>query len=125
VRGDTLAARSTESSAAFSVWILVGAAVGLGALVFPTLGLVLLTIVAVVLIARPSARRSSFGGFVGAALPLLFVAWQNRAGPGWTCSSTASSTTCGQLLDPAPWLLVGLTLLVGGIVGQLLHMRRR
>jgi hypothetical protein len=67
---------------------------------------------------RPAGRRSGFGIVTGIGLPLLYVAWEQRAGPGTTCWQTGSASGCDQHLNPLPWLVVGLALLVGGIVMQ-------
>jgi hypothetical protein len=66
----------------------------------------------------PTARRSAFGLLSGAGLPLLLVAYAQRDGPGTTCYHTATTAGCDSHLNPVPWLLLGLALLVAGCVGQ-------
>ncbi len=103
----------------FLVWALLGsvwalAAVSLGPLlILPALllGIFLWT-------KRPGARRSAFGLLSGAGTLLLYVAWVQRDGPGTTCSHTATSIRCDQHLNPLPWLVLGLGLVVAGIVAQ-------
>jgi hypothetical protein len=114
----------TKGWSGFVGWTVGGAVVCLTALIFPTLGALLLAAAVIVLISRPPTRRSGFGLAAGAALPLLWVAWNNRVGPGWACTSTPTSTSCDQLYDPVPWLVVGLILIVAGIAGQLATRRR-
>jgi hypothetical protein len=65
-----------------------------------------------------SARRSAFGLLAGAGLLSLFVAYVQRDGPGTTCWHTASASGCDQHLNPIPWLVVGLVLIVGAVLAQ-------
>ena len=99
-------------------WALVGCAAALG---FVSLGLLVLGPVALIgwlMASRPTIRRSAFGLLTGAGVLLLYVAWLQRAGPGTTCWKTARASGCDHHLNPLPWLLVGITLFVGGIVAQ-------
>jgi hypothetical protein len=63
-------------------------------------------------------RRSAWGLLSGAGVILLVVAWVNRAGPGTTCWHTANGGGCDQHLTPIPWLIMGIALLAGGVLGQ-------
>lgn len=63
-------------------------------------------------------RRSAFGFLTGAGLPLVWVAYAQRQGPGTTCWHTASSAGCDQHLNPLPWLIVGITLVLTGLIAQ-------
>jgi hypothetical protein len=64
-------------------------------------------------------HRGSASGFVtGAGVPLLWVAYVQRQGPGTICWHTASSAGCDQHLDPLPWLIVGVTLVLAGLIAQ-------
>jgi hypothetical protein len=65
-----------------------------------------------------AARRSTFGLLAGAGLVFLFVAYVQRQGPGTTCWHTATAAGCDQHLNPIPWLLIGLLLLVAAILSQ-------
>ena len=56
------------------------------------------------------------GSLTGAALPLLYVAWLNRDGPGEVCTSTATSQTCGEESSPWPLVIAALVLAVAGVV---------
>jgi hypothetical protein len=105
----------------FIAWMGVGAVVSLSTLIWPTVGLLILATVTVVAVSRPSTRRGASGGLAGAGLPLLYVAWVNRSGPGNICTYTPTSTSCGQQYDPWPWLIAGLVLITVGIVAHVLH----
>lgn len=67
---------------------------------------------------------SAFGVLTGAGLPLLFVAYVQRDGPGTTCYRTAVATGCAQHLNPVPWLVVGITLVLAGLLTQKHRSRR-
>jgi hypothetical protein len=69
-------------------------------------------------------RRSSFGVLTGAGLPLLFVAYVQRDGPGTTCYRTLTSAGCDQHLNPLPWLITGSILVLAGLIGQRRHGER-
>ena len=57
----------------------------------------------------------------GAGLVSLFIAYVQRQGPGATCWHTATAAGCDQHLNPIPWLVVGLLLLIGAIIAQNRH----
>ena len=67
-----------------------------------------------------AARRSPLGMLAGAGLVFLFVAYVQREGPGTTCWHTATAEGCDQHLNPIPWLVIGLLLVLSAI---LLHNR--
>ena len=96
----------------------VGALAAFTLVVFPTLGLAWVFLIAVLMIFSPAARRSAFGLVTGAGLPLLLVAYLNRQGPGASCYRTAMSAGCDQHLNPIPWLVIGLVLLAVGFGAQ-------
>lgn len=102
----------------FWLWALVGSAAAVGAV---SLGPVLLVPAVCVLafaMSRPRIRRSGFGLVTGLGAVMLYVAWVQRAGPGETCSRTATGISCDQHLNPLPWLAIGIVLLIGGIVAH-------
>lgn len=71
---------------------------------------------------RPAARRSAFGLLTGAGVLLMYVAWLQRDGPGTTCRQIApAGIQCDQHLNPLPWLLIGIVLVLAGFVT---HARR-
>jgi hypothetical protein len=78
------------------------------------------------LVARAGDRRCrGLGGVItGAGLPLLWVAYVQRQGPGTTCSHTGSGAGCDQHLDPRPWLIIGVALVLAGLIVQSRRNRR-
>jgi hypothetical protein len=56
------------------------------------------------------------GMISGAGLPLLYVAWLNRGGPGEVCTSTATSTECADESSPWPFLVLAVVLVGVGVV---------
>jgi hypothetical protein len=69
-----------------------------------------------------TGSRSALGLLVGAGQLSLFVAYVQRDGPGATCWHTSSASGCDQHLDPIPWLVAGIVLVVGGVIAQSRHM---
>lgn len=70
---------------------------------------------------RQRHRASASGLLTGAGLPLLFVAYVQRDGPGTTCYRTANSVGCDQHLNPVPWLIIGAVLVLTGLLTQTLQ----
>jgi hypothetical protein len=105
----------------FFVWALLGAAAALGTVSLGPLLLVPVLLVAVFLSTRPAVRRSASGLVTGAGTLLLYVAWVQRDGPGTTCWHTATGGGCDQHLNPLPWLVVGVALVIAGVAA---HARR-
>jgi hypothetical protein len=75
------------------------------------------------LVARSGSRAAAPALLCGLALPVLFVAWLNRDGPGNVCSVTPSSTSCVQEWSPLPWVAVGSALVLSGIAGSIVARR--
>lgn len=103
----------------FCAWALVGAGYAFGVLSLLTIGVYVLTLslVATIVLARSSVRRAGAVGVVaGLGLPLLYVAYLNRGGPGTVCTSTATETSCVDAMSPWPWTIVGVCLLLAGIL---------
>jgi hypothetical protein len=104
------------------VWFWAWA--GVGALAVSSLSLGVLTAPPALLlgglVATVGDRRhgSAFGFVTGVGLPLLWVAYAQRQGPGTTCWHTASSAGCAQHLNPLPWLIVGITMVLTGLIAQ-------
>ena len=109
------------------VWFWAWAAVG--ALATLSLDLGALTALPALLLGALVAtlgdrRQGPVSGFTtGAGLPLLWVAYVQRQGPGTTCWHTATSAGCDQHLNPLPWLIVGITLALTGLIDQTRHNR--
>ena len=100
----------------FWAWALLGCAGALAALSLGPILLAPVIAIAWLMESRSSIRRSAFGLLSGAGALLLYVAWVQRAGPGTTCWHTAPASGCSQHLNPLPWLLIGLAMLIGGVV---------
>jgi hypothetical protein len=107
--------------AAFAGWAALGVIAGFIAVSFPT-GLIVPIVIAIVAVkVRPGAGRSWTGLLSGIGTVSLFVAYVQRRGPGTVCWHTASAAGCDEYLDPLPWLVVGVALVVTGFV---IHLRR-
>lgn len=102
----------------FWIWAVVGATGGLGLVSLGPLALVPAIIAAAAMARNPSARRSALGLLAGAGFLSLFVAYVQREGPGTTCWHTATASGCDQHLNPIPWLVGGLALVIGAVVAQ-------
>jgi hypothetical protein len=119
---DPLTAQAPAPYAITCVWFWAWA--GVGALAVSSLSLGVLTAPPALLLGAlvanlgDRAQRSAFGLLTGAGLPLLWVAYVQRQGPGTTCWHTASSAGCDQHLNPLPWLIVGVTLVLTGLTAQ-------
>jgi len=112
----------------FIAWMLVGAGYAFGILSALSIGafVLLITVVATILLATRAGNRVGLPGLVsGLSLPLFYVAYLNRSGPGTICTTTATSQTCSDEWSPWPWLVVGIVLLVIGCVWFAIASRRR
>ncbi len=102
----------------FVAWALVGCAAVFGAFSLLLIGLAAFgaaVVVAVLMARHPGARGSALGLLSGAGLPLVYVAYVQRDGPGTTCWHTATSSGCETHLDPIPWLVIGVVLVIAGL----------
>jgi signal transduction histidine kinase len=110
----------------FAVWLVVGGALAFSVVDGLAFGLLVLpfAIVAVMLlIARHHFNRSAWGLLCGAGLLLLYVAYVQRKGPGTVSWHTATASGADTYMDPRPWLVAGLLLIVVGIIAFLWHRR--
>ncbi len=115
------ASHSGHSWSAFLTWSLVGVGYALGLLSIMTIGVpILLAAVAgtAVLLLSRWAKRGVLGLLAGLAVPLLYIAYLNRSGPGQVCSSIGDATACIDQWSPWPWVAVALVLLVASGVLQ-------
>ena len=107
-------------------WALVGA-VGALTLLATFTPLILLApvvgLLGLLLLTRPRARAAAPALICGPALPLLFVAWLNRDGPGNVCTTTVTSQSCVEEWSPWPWLVAGLWFIAGGVVISVAYRR--
>jgi hypothetical protein len=102
----------------FWAWATVGAAGGLGLIALGPIALGPALMAGVLMSRTRAGSRSALGLLVGAGLLSLFVAYVQRDGPGTTCWHTALASGCDQHLNPIPWLVVGIVLVVGGGIAQ-------
>jgi hypothetical protein len=112
----------------FIAWMLVGAGYALGVLSALSIGayVLLITVVATVVLATRAGNRVGAAGLVsGLSLPLFYVAYLNRSGPGTICTTTATSQSCSDEWSPWPWLVIGIVLFVSGCVWFVMANRRR
>ncbi len=107
----------------FVVWVVLGLVFCLSFLVFPTAGLVLILIAAVLAVRRPTLRRSWFGALVGIGVILLYVAYVQRHGPGTVCWQRGTEAGCDEYLNPWPWLVAGAAFVAAGVIGQVRSVR--
>lgn len=105
----------------FWAWAAVGAIGAVGLLSLGPIALAPAMVAGVAMTRSRHGSRSAFGLLAGAGLLLLYVAYVQRDGPGTTCWHTAAARGCDQHLNPIPWLVVGIVLLVGAVVAQTRH----
>lgn len=111
-----------------ALWFATGLVLSLGGVSLPSIGLFLLALGAALLVLALVRVRLAGSPFLllGAALPLLLVAWLHRRGPGEHCWRTESAGGCSEYLDPWPFLVAGLVLLlVGGALVAAARARDR
>jgi hypothetical protein len=115
----------------FAAWVVTGAGLMLGLLSILTIGIFVLPValgLVLLLSTRAATARGARAGapgiICGLAVPLLWVAFLNRSGPGTVCETTAISTHCTKEWSPWPWLGVAVAVLALG-VGVFLATTRR
>ncbi|MEU6226780.1 hypothetical protein [Streptomyces sp. NPDC047042] len=102
----------------FLAWFAVGACVAAGFAAILTVGLVFLVVAAAGagLLLRKGPMNAAAGALSGLALPLFYLAYLNRGGPGTVCSSSPGEQTCTDEYTPVPFLVGGVLLFVAGFV---------
>jgi hypothetical protein len=111
----------------FTAWLLVGAGYALSLVGVASIGLLVLPLplLGTVLLARRQRASSGLPGLIsGLAVPLLYVAYLNRAGPGTICTTVTGGQECNDEWSPWPWLAVGVILLVLGVATFIGRQRR-
>jgi hypothetical protein len=111
----------------FGGWVIVGAGLAFGMISFiPVLPLA--AVIAFLLARKQRSAQAWWGAISGAGLLLLYVAYLQRRGPGTHCRSIGTSqytgTQCDEYLDPRPWLVIGVVLVVAGVVAFVVQRRR-
>ena len=96
-------------------WLASGALLGLGVGSILTIGIFVLPVgIALVVVGALAPRfcnRSALAAVAGLALPVLYIAWLNKGGPGEVCTSNSTGTSCTDAWSPWPFVAVGLFLL--------------
>ena len=100
----------------FWSWAVLGCAAALGALTIGVPVLAAVVLLGGLMAAQRRLHRSALGFVTGFGVPLLYVAWLNREGPGVTCWQTATDSGCTGHLNPLPWLLLGAALFIAGVI---------
>ena len=100
----------------FLAWVAVGAGFAMSISALGIFAVPLALLAAVLLIVRHHATRSALGILVGMGLLSLYVAYVQRRGPGTVYWHTASASGSDTYLDPRPWLVAGIVLVVFGVV---------
>ena len=111
----------------FIAWMLTGAAYALGILGALSIGpyILVITVAATIVLATHTGSRVGLPALIsGLSLPLFYVAFLNRSGPGTVCTSTATSRSCADEWSPWPWLAIGIVLLVSGVWFAMANRRR-
>ncbi len=111
----------------FTAWLLVGAGFALSLIGIASIGLFVLPlpVLATALLVRRQYATSGLPGLIsGLAVPLLYVAYLNRAGPGTICTTVTGGHECNDEWSPWPWLAVGVILFVLGVAVFIDRQRR-
>jgi hypothetical protein len=111
----------------FTAWLLVGAGYALSLIGVASIGLFVLplpVLATVLLVRRRPAARGLPGLISGLGVPLLYVAYVNRAGPGTICTAVTGGQECHGEWSPWPWLAVGVILVVLGVAAFAGRQRR-
>ncbi|MGW2618157.1 hypothetical protein [Streptomyces sp. NPDC001500] len=110
----------------FAGWLAVGACAGAGLAALLSVGVVLLLVAAAAagLLLRKSPRNAIAGLMAGPAVPLLYLAYLNRGGPGTVCRTTADGQSCTDAYAPVPFLAGAVVLLCAGFVIFMVFHRR-
>lgn len=102
----------------FGAWLLVGCAASLGVLSILTIGIFVLPVAgaAVVVLATRRGAIDGVPGFLsGLSVPLFYVAYLNRDGPGTVCEVTRGGGHCTDEWSPWPWFAAGVVLFIAGV----------
>jgi hypothetical protein len=112
----------------FGLWAVAGAAGALGVLTVPTIGIIVLPaalVLGAVLAWRAPRRMAGPGIVAGLGLPLLYVGYLNRGGPGLICTALPGGGECTQEWSPWPWVGAGLLFALAGVTLSVAVARRR
>ncbi|WP_329122687.1 hypothetical protein [Streptomyces sp. NBC_01465] len=111
----------------FAAWAVVGGGCALAVLTLLSIGIFVLPVAALValLLTRFSGWQRGLPGLVsGLGVPLLYVAYLNRGGPGTVCTTSGTGQTCTDEWNPWLWLVGALIPLVVGVVAMVVVRRQ-
>jgi len=101
----------------FVAGLVAGAALAVGLLGALSIGIFVLPLaVALTVLVAIRHPEGLTGAISGLGLPLLYVAYLNRDGPGTVCVTSGGGTSCTDEWAPLPWVLAGLVLVAVGVV---------
>ena len=126
VQSPAMSSEAGHAWAWFAVWLVIGGALAFSIVDGMAFGLLVLpfAVAAVVLlIVRHHFDNSAWGLLCGPGLLSLYVAYVQRKGPGTVSWHTATASGETTYMDPRPWLVAGLLLIVVGIVAFLWQRR--
>jgi hypothetical protein len=112
----------------FGLWAVAGFGGALGVLTVLTIGVFVLPAalaLGTALAWRGRRQQAGPGIVAGLGLPLLYVGYLNRGGPGMVCTALPGGGECTQETSPWPWLAIGLVLVIAGLYMSLTAARRR
>jgi hypothetical protein len=109
----------------FLVWVGVGVGFALGVSVVGIIAVPLALAVTLALVRFGHADHSALGVPVGVGLLALYVAYVQRRGPGTVYWHTSTASGSDQYLDPRPWLVAGILLVLVGVATFVWRERRR
>jgi hypothetical protein len=120
--------RSLPAWGYFVAWMLVGAGYALGFLSILTIGVAVLAVAGAATVLL-TVHRPSFVGLPGVvsgiSVPLFYVAYLNRDGPGTVCRAIEGGEHCTDEWSPWPWTAIGVVVLLAGVTLFVLGHRAR
>jgi hypothetical protein len=109
----------------FFIWLAIGAVYAIALVGIASIGLFVLPFAVIgtaLVMRRTNGKDGLFGLLSGLGIPLLYVSYLNRKGPGTVCSYESGGQSCSGESDPWIWFGIGMSML---IAGALLFMLRR
>ena len=120
-------ATTSANTRVFLAWAVVGALAMFGALSILTVGIFVLALAAVLgvlTVRRAGLTAATLGLVAGCGVPLAYVGWLNRGGPGTVCHAITHGTSCTEAWSPWPWWCAAAVFLVAGTMIFLLLTRK-